>query len=144
MAELDRILAEPPVGWMAGVFRQLRHWVEPDARSTSHQFGVTYYAVCGSPCLHAPDVRRIWARWPNCADCAASVPARTIPSGQWGTGVLQRDVVHAWSAGAVSDGGAGFALCGTWLIAPGPDPTDSTRVRACSSCLHLLDEQAAT
>lgn len=60
-------------GWTVGVFRQLQHWVAPDARAMNHEFGVTYYAVCGSPCLHVPELRRIWGCWPHCAICAERV-----------------------------------------------------------------------
>ncbi|MGH3860852.1 hypothetical protein [Actinokineospora sp.] len=117
-------------GWAAGVFRQLRHWATDGARTFIHDHGVTFYAVCGSPCLDAPEVRRIWWDWPSCAICAARL--YDVPA--WGHGVLQTDVAHAHGPRP------GLAMCDTLLITDLPDITHRYDLRACTHCLDdLLD-----
>lgn len=126
-----------PSGWMPGVFRELRHWVAPDARSMTHEFGVTFYAACHSPCLHIPEASRIWLSWPTCVDCllANADPHRSLQ--WWGIGVLQREVAHMVDSGPLERPG-GLALCGTWLIAAVTDPRNTAGTRPCSACVERL------
>lgn len=129
---------------MPGVFRELRHWVDPDGLRMDHQIGVTYYALCRSPCLFVPEARRIWLTWPTCPDCACHPGSPFETEGlKWGCGPLQPDVAHLVADAAVVpipfEGAA--ARCGTWITAPASAPTGvmnrRTSTRPCAHCVTL-------
>lgn len=120
-------MADVGRNWQVGVFRQLRHWVAEDARTATHHCGVTYYAVCGSPCLYVPELRRIWGSWPHCAVCVA----RVWDIAGWGRGVLQDHVAH------IRGYRPEFALCDALLVADLPDIGTRHDLRACSHCVAL-------
>lgn len=130
---------EHPSGWMPGVFRELRHWVAPDAYRMPHEIGVSHYALCGSPCLSCPGTRHVWSPWPPCADCAVhpSSPCDTTEI-LWATAILQGTTAHIAESPLTPAGGT--ALCGTYLIADSPPPGPRPRaepIRPCTHCIPL-------
>ncbi|MGX7825606.1 hypothetical protein ACTG9Q_10990 [Actinokineospora sp. 24-640] len=112
------------IGWMAGVFRQRKHWVSDITRNFQHEYGITYYANCGAPCLDAADLRRLWWNWEACAICVASL----MEDIEWWFSPLQDNVVHARENDAL-------AVCGSILAAEVTDIANRHDLAVCRACL---------
>lgn len=117
------------IGWMPGVFRQRKHWVSVLTRNFEHEYGTTYYAECGAPCLDAIDLKRLWWNWDTCAICAAT----THPGVEWWLGPLQATVVHARTTDVL-------ALCGALVVT---EVADMARRHDLSACRHCVADLSA-